>query len=64
MEAKRAQFSPETRKMAVELRKAEIPLKKIRDQLQMSASIRKRLLAHATDHLGLSDKPQKMRTWR
>jgi hypothetical protein len=62
MEAKRPQFSAETRRVAVELWRAQVPLKKIRDQLQMSASTLKRLLAHAREHPDLPVKPRKMGT--
>jgi hypothetical protein len=36
MEAKGTHFSTEARKVAVELKKAKVPLKKIMGQLQMS----------------------------
>jgi hypothetical protein len=62
MEAKRPQFSAETRRVPVELWRAQVPLKKIREQLQMPASTLKRLLAHAREHPDLRVKPQKMGT--
>jgi hypothetical protein len=62
MEAKRPQFSTETRRVAVEFWRAQVPLKKIRDQLQMSASTLKHLLAHVREHPDLPVKPQKMGT--
>jgi hypothetical protein len=60
MEAKRPQFSAETRTVAVEFWRAQVPLKKIRDQLQMSASTLKSLLAHAGEHPDLPVKLRKM----
>jgi hypothetical protein len=51
MEAKRSQFSSETRRVAFEL---------WRDLLQMSASTLKRLLAHAKEH---PDLPVKCGRW-
>jgi hypothetical protein len=62
MEAKIPKFSAETRRVAVELWRAQVPLKKIRDQLQMSASSLKHLLAHAREHPDLPAKPRKMGT--
>jgi hypothetical protein len=62
MEAKRPQFSAETRRVAVQLWRAQVPLKMIRVQLQMSASTLKRLLAHAREHHDLPVKPRKMGT--
>ena len=43
----RKQFTAEDKRVAIELRKAGVPLKKIRDQLQISAASLKRVLAHA-----------------
>jgi len=58
MEAKRTQFSADTKRVAVELWRTRVPLKKIREQLQMSASTLKRLLAHARKNPALPVKPR------
>jgi hypothetical protein len=47
MIAKGHHFSAETRRVAVELWNAKVPLKKIRDQQQMSKAILMCLLAYA-----------------
>jgi hypothetical protein len=49
MIAKEHHFSAETRRVAVELWNAKVPLKKIRDQQQMSKAILMCLLAYARD---------------
>ena len=51
MEAKGAHFSSGTRRVAVELWRAKVPLKKIMDQLQMSKSTILPLLRHAKENL-------------
>ncbi len=46
----RKHFTAEDKRVAIELRKAGVPLKKIRDQLQISAASLKRVLAHARNN--------------
>jgi hypothetical protein len=58
MEAKVHHFSSQTRRVAVELWKAKVPLKQIRDQLQMSKVTLICLLAHARNH---PNQPVKLR---
>jgi hypothetical protein len=58
MEAKRHHFSSETRRVAVELWKAKVPMKKIMDQLQISKATLMCLLALARNH---PDQPVKLR---
>ena len=62
MESKGAHFSSGTRRVAVELWRAKVPLKKIMDQLQMSKTTLLRLLCHAKENPDVPVKPRKKGT--
>ena len=57
-------FTTEEKRSAIELRKAGVPLKAIRDQLSMSKNSLRRILAHAASHPSLPVSKRKIGTGR
>jgi hypothetical protein len=56
----RKHFSAEDKRVAIELRKALVTLKKIREQLQISTASLCRVLAHARKNPDLEDGGQRL----
>ena len=57
-------YTTEEKRVAIELRKAGVPLKNIRDQLGMNGRSLRRILAHAAKHPSLPVSKRKIGTGR